>query len=98
MVRLILLKREENTKKLNVRNVAKYYFPKNKDYNVEDRSFIDEVLILPPMESIEFIIESPEKNGGAGANCIVSYSAKAEFNNLPYNEIDYFINFSCMSI
>jgi len=50
------------------------------------REFIKEVLVLRPMESIEYIIESPDKEGGAGANFVVSYLGRSNLKNPPYIE------------
>ncbi len=77
---------------LSLRNISfvdSVYFERIEFYDSEGkliRSFIDNVLILRPMESIEYIIESPDKKGGAGANFIVSYYARANIKNLPYIE------------
>jgi len=77
---------------LSLRNISfvdSVYFERIEFYDSEGkllRSFIDEILVLRPMESIEYIIESPDKKGGAGANFIVSYAARATIKNLPYIE------------
>lgn len=77
---------------LSLRNISfvdSVFFDRIEFYDSEGkllRSFIDKVLVLRPMESIEYIIESPDKKGGAGANFIVSYYARANINNLPYIE------------
>lgn len=77
---------------LSLRNISfidSVYFDRIEFYDSEGkllRTFIDEILVLRPMESIEYIIESPDKKGGAGANFIVSYYAKANVKNLPYIE------------
>jgi hypothetical protein len=38
------------------------------------------------MESMEYIVEAKEKKGGAGANFIVSYSARSNLKNPPLIE------------
>ena len=50
------------------------------------RQYIDQVLVLKPMESMEYIVEEAEKEGGTGANFVVSYSAKASLKNHPFIE------------
>lgn len=50
------------------------------------REYIDQVLVLRPMESMEYIVEEAEKEGGTGANFVVNYSAKANLNNHPFIE------------
>lgn len=50
------------------------------------RQYIDRVLVLRPMESMEYIVEESEKEGGTGANFVVSYSAKASLKNHPFIE------------
>jgi hypothetical protein len=50
------------------------------------REYIDQVLVLRPMESMEYIVEAKEKKGGAGANFIVSYSARSNLKNPPLIE------------
>ncbi len=50
------------------------------------RSYIDKVLMLRPMESMEYIVESSEKEGGSGANFVVSYRAAEHIKNLPLIE------------
>lgn len=50
------------------------------------RKYIDKVLVLRPMESMEYIVEESEKEGGTGANFVVRYSAKAGLKNHPFIE------------
>lgn len=50
------------------------------------REYTDKVLVLRPMESMEYIVEEAEKEGGTGANFVVSYSAKANLKNHPFIE------------
>ena len=50
------------------------------------RQYIDQVLVLKPMESMEYIVEEAEKEGGTGANFVVSYSAKSNLKNHPFIE------------
>jgi hypothetical protein len=38
-------------------------------------SYIDSTILLTPLESIEFVVEEKEKDGGAGANFIVEWAA-----------------------
>jgi len=39
------------------------------------RKYLDKVLLLKPMQSIEYVIEKDDKVGGAGANFIVYWGA-----------------------
>jgi hypothetical protein len=50
------------------------------------KSYIDKVLVLRPMESMEYIVKASEKKGGAGANFVVSYHAKSTLKNPPFIE------------
>jgi hypothetical protein len=50
------------------------------------RKYIEKVLVLRPMESMEYIVEAAEKKGGAGANFVVSYLAKTGLKNKPFIE------------
>jgi hypothetical protein len=50
------------------------------------RKYIDKVLVLRPMESMEYIVEESEKEGGTGANFVVDYSAKGTLKNEPFIE------------
>ena len=40
------------------------------------REYLDKILLLKPMQSIEYVIEKDDKIGGAGANFIVTWSAR----------------------
>lgn len=42
------------------------------------RHYIDKILLLKPMQSIEYIIEKDDKIGGAGANFIVNWGANSK--------------------
>jgi hypothetical protein len=42
------------------------------------KKYIDSTLLLKPMNSIEFIVEEEEDEGGAGANFIVEWCAKKQ--------------------
>lgn len=48
--------------------------------------YIDKVLVLKPMQSMEYIVRAADKEGGAGANFVVSYRAKSSLKNHPYIE------------
>jgi hypothetical protein len=50
------------------------------------RKYIDKVLVLRPMESMEYIVEESEREGGTGANFVVNYSAKETMKNEPFIE------------
>jgi hypothetical protein len=50
------------------------------------REYIDKALVLRPMESMEYIVKAADKQGGAGANFVVSYRAKSNLKNHPYIE------------
>ena len=50
------------------------------------RKYIDQVLVLRPMESMEYIVEESEREGGTGANFVVGYSAKENLKNHPFIE------------
>lgn len=39
------------------------------------KEYVDSVILLSPLESIEFVVEEKETIGGAGANFIVSWGA-----------------------
>ena len=77
---------------LSLRNITfndSIYFDRIEYYDSNGKllkKFIKEVLVLRPMESIEYIIDSPDKEGGAGANFIISYSARSNLKNPPYIE------------
>jgi hypothetical protein len=77
---------------LSIRNISftdTLYFTDIDYYNSHGkllRKYIDQVLVLRPMESMEYIVEEAEKEGGAGANFVVSYSANANLINHPFIE------------
>lgn len=77
---------------LSLRNITftdSIYFDEIEYYDSEGkllREFISKVLVLRPMESIEFIIESTDKKGGPGANFVVSYSGRSNLKNPPFIE------------
>ncbi len=77
---------------LSLRNISftdTLYFDKIEYYSSSGvllREYIDKVLVLRPMESMEFIVESAEKKGGSGANFVVSYKAKENLKNPPLIE------------
>lgn len=77
---------------LSLRNICftdTLYFDKIEYYSSSGvllREYIDKVLVLRPMESMEFIVESAEKKGGSGANFVVSYLAKEKLKNPPLIE------------
>ena len=77
---------------LSLRNISftdSIYFDRIQYYDTEGkllREFIEKILVLRPMESIEYIIESPDKKGGSGANFVVSYSSKLNLKNPPFIE------------
>lgn len=50
------------------------------------KNYIDKILVLRPMESMEYIVKASEKKGGAGANFVVSYQAKSNLKNPPFIE------------
>lgn len=77
---------------LSLRNISftdSIYFDKIEYYDSEGkllRKYIEKVLILRPMESIEYIVESSDKKGGPGANFIVSYRGRSNLKNPPFIE------------
>ncbi|PLW98721.1 MAG: hypothetical protein C0591_03885 [Marinilabiliales bacterium] len=77
---------------LSLRNISftdTLYFTNIDYYNSHGkllRKYIDQVLVLRPMESMEYIVEEAEKEGGTGANFVVGYSAKANLKNHPFIE------------
>ena len=50
------------------------------------KEYINKVLVLRPMESMEYIVESADKKGGSGANFVVSYMAQDSLINHPLIE------------
>ena len=77
---------------LSLRNISftdSIYFDRIEYYDSEGkllREFISKVLVLRPMESIEYIVEPSDKKGGTGANFVVSYSGRSNLKNPPYIE------------
>ena len=77
---------------LSLRNINftdSIYFDKIEFYDSEGkllREFIKKILVLRPMESIEYIVESTDKKGGPGANFVISYSGRPNLKNPPYIE------------
>ena len=77
---------------LSLRNISfsdTLYFDKIEYYSSNGellRQYIDKVLLLRPMESMEFIVETAEREGGSGANFVVGYKAKEDFKNKPLIE------------
>lgn len=77
---------------LSLRNISfldTVYFERIEYYDTEGKlleEFIEEVLVLRPMESVEYIVEADDKKGGSGANFVVSYAVRSEVKNLPYIE------------
>ncbi|MEJ2596443.1 MAG: DUF3124 domain-containing protein [bacterium] len=77
---------------LSVRNISfkdTIYVDGIEYYNSSGKlvhSYIDKVLMLRPMESMEYIVRSTDKKGGSGANFVVSYHAAEHIKNLPLIE------------
>lgn len=77
---------------LSLRNISftdSIYFDHIQYYDSEGkmiREFSEKILVLRPMESFEYIIESPNKEGGPGANFVVGYASKAILKNPPFIE------------
>ena len=77
---------------LSLRNVSftdSIYFNSIQYFDSEGkllREISDRILVLRPMESFEYVIESPNEKGGPGANFIVSYSGKSNLKNAPFIE------------
>jgi len=77
---------------LSLRNISftdTIYFDKIDYYGSDGKpihSYIDKVLVLRPMESMEYIVRSSSKKGGAGANFVVRYLADSNLKNHPYIE------------
>ena len=77
---------------LSLRNISftdSIYFDHIQYFDSEGKllkEFGDSILVLRPMESFEYIIESPNNQGGPGANFVVSYLSKANLKNPPYIE------------
>lgn len=77
---------------LSLRNVSftdSVYFDQIQFYSSEGKllkEFNDKILVLRPMESFEYIVESPNKQGGPGANFIINYVTKTNLKNPPFIE------------
>jgi hypothetical protein len=77
---------------LSLRNVSftdTIYFNKINYYGSGGgllKEYIKKVLVLRPMESMEYIVESADKKGGSGANFVVSYMSKDSLVNPPLVE------------
>ena len=77
---------------LSIRNISfqdTVYFIKADYYGSSGqllRSYIKTPLMLGPMESTEFIVEQEEREGGVGANFVVSWGASSEVRNKPLIE------------
>jgi hypothetical protein len=77
---------------LSLRNISftdTLYFDKIEYYNsggILLKNYINKVLVLRPMESMEYIVREADKEGGAGANFVVSYMARSNLKNPPYIE------------
>lgn len=77
---------------LSLRNISfsdTLYFNSIEYYGSDGKllkKYLTKVLVLRPMESMEYIVEAKEKKGGTGANFVVSYAAKAGLKNQPLIE------------
>lgn len=77
---------------LSLRNISfedTVYFDKIDYYGSNGKlikEYLDRVLVLRPMESMEYIVEAAEKQGGAGANFVVRYNAAEDIKNHPFIE------------
>lgn len=77
---------------LSLRNISfndTIYFDRIEYYSSKGellREYIDRTLMLRPMESMEYIVDEGEKEGGAGANFVVSYKARTGLKNHPFIE------------
>lgn len=77
---------------LSLRNISysdTIYFTKA-DYFDSDgnllRHYIDSILMLRPMESVEYLVEQAESEGGSGANFVVSIAIQEDCMNKPLIE------------
>jgi hypothetical protein len=50
----------------------------NDSYGILLKHFVDSAVILLPLESIEFVVEETENEGGAGAHFIIEWGADRE--------------------
>lgn len=77
---------------LSLRNISytdTVYFDKIEYYGSSGnliRKYIDKPLMLRPMESMEYIVNAADKEGGTGANFVVGYRAKSDLLNHPFIE------------
>jgi len=77
---------------LSLRNISftdTIYFDKIDYYGSDGKplqSYLEKILVLRPMESMEYIVRSSDIKGGAGANFVVSYMADSNLKNHPYIE------------
>lgn len=77
---------------LSLRNISftdSIYFDKIDYYDSNGkliRKYLNNILVLRPMESMEYIVRADDKEGGAGANFVVGYQAKANLKNPPFIE------------
>jgi len=51
-------------------------------YGKKLRSYIDSTILIKPLESLEFVVEYKEEEGGAGANFIVDWGANKYGNQI----------------
>lgn len=54
----------------------------NDSYGKELRQYIDKTILLKPLESIEFVVEHSEDEGGAGASFLIDWGAARNANQL----------------
>lgn len=54
----------------------------NDSYGQELRQYIDKTILLKPLESIEFVVEYSEDEGGAGASFLIDWGADKNANQL----------------
>jgi len=73
------LKRFYLTATLSIRNTSLYdtmYVRTANYYDSEgelNRNYLTQIILLRPLESVEFVVEDKEMHGGAGANFIVEW-------------------------
>lgn len=72
------------TATLSIRNTSLYdsmYVDQINYYDTKGnlvRNYIDNTIVLQPMESIEYVVEEKDESGGAGANFIIIWGARAQ--------------------
>lgn len=78
---------------LSLRNISfsdTLYFNRisyiNSEGDLLKQYLTDSILVLRPMESLEYIVEQAERAGGAGANFVVSYGIDKGLRNKPIIE------------